>query len=114
MPDATLPDYTVATVIAIAAVVLLELAWLRTGVFRTAQYWVSMLIVFGFQVLVDGWLTKLRQPIVLYAPDEFSGVRCPWDIPIEDYGFGFAMVTATILIWRRVQDGPRRRKEISE
>ena len=25
-----------------------------------------MVIVFGFQILVDGWLTKLSAPIVIY------------------------------------------------
>jgi hypothetical protein len=32
------------------------------------------------------------------------GIRVPWDIPIEDYGFGFAMVTLTLLVWRRLLD----------
>jgi membrane protein implicated in regulation of membrane protease activity len=32
------------------------------------------------------------------------GLRVPWDIPIEDFGFGFAMVTLTILLWRRWLD----------
>ena len=63
-----------------------------------------MVIVFGFQVLVDGWLTKLSTPIVIYHPDQMLGIRFPWDIPIEDYGFGFAMVTLTILGWRRLLD----------
>ncbi len=96
-----MPEYTVLTVIAMIAVVLLELLWLRTGIFRTAQYWLSMVIVFGFQILVDGWLTKLSDPIVIYNTDEMLGVRFPWDIPIEDFGFGFAMVTLAILLWRR-------------
>jgi hypothetical protein len=53
---------------------------------------------------VDGWLTKLSDPIVIYNPDEMLGLRVPWDIPVEDYGFGFAMVTLTILTWRRLLD----------
>ncbi len=96
-----MPEYTVLTVLAILAVVLLELLWLRTGIFRTAQYWLSMLIVFGFQIPVDGWLTKLSDPIVIYDAEQMTGVRFPWDIPIEDFGFGFAMVTLAILLWRR-------------
>ena len=99
-----MPEYTVLTVIAVLATVALELFVLRTGIFATAQYWLTMVIVFGFQVLVDGWLTKLSDPIVLYDPDQMLGVRFPWDIPIEDYGFGFAMVTLTILGWRRLLD----------
>ena len=46
------------------AVCALELAVLRTGLFRRPAYWLSMLIVLGFQIPVDGWLTKLSSPIV--------------------------------------------------
>ena len=62
-----------------------------------------------FQVLVDGWLTKLSAPIVLYAPEHFLGVRIPFDIPIEDFAFGFAMVTLTLAAvgaGRAVDDDP--------
>lgn len=97
-----MPEYTVLTIVSVVAVVALELLWFRTGIFATVQYWAAMGIVFAFQILVDGWLTKLSDPIVIYAPQEMLGVRAPWDIPIEDFGFGFAMVTLTILVWRRL------------
>ena len=99
-----MPEYTVLTGVAVLGVVLLELLWLRTGIFRTLQYWVSIVIVFGFQIPVDGWLTKLSDPIVIYNPREMLGLRIPWDIPVEDFGFGFAMVTLAILLWRRWLD----------
>ncbi|MFX4272171.1 lycopene cyclase domain-containing protein [Propionibacteriaceae bacterium Y1685] len=98
-----LPEYTTLTVLAVVAVVLVELLWFRTGLFATAQYWCSMAIVFFFQILVDGWLTRLDAPTVLYDDAQTLGVRFPLDIPIEDFGFGFAMVTLTILLWRRRQ-----------
>lgn len=94
-----MPEYTLATVVAVAIVVAVELLWARTGIFRTAQYWVTMAIVFFFQVLVDGWLTRLADPIVLYSPLHFAGIRFPFDIPIEDFGFGFALVTGSIIAW---------------
>ena len=94
-------EYTAAALVAAVLVVVLELAWLRTGLLRTRAYWVSMAIVFFFQILVDGWLTKLSAPIVLYNPDEFSGIRIPWDVPVEDYLFGFALVTLVMLLWDR-------------
>lgn len=97
-----MPEYTLATLLTMLAVILVEILWLRTGVFRTAQYWVSLLIMFSFQILVDGWLTKLSDPIVIYAPESMLGVRFPWDIPVEDFGFGFAMLTLTIVIWKRL------------
>jgi lycopene cyclase domain-containing protein len=95
-----MPEYTLATVVAVVVVVAVELLWARTGIFATAQYWLTMLVVFLFQVLVDGWLTRLPDPIVRYTPGMSSGVRFPWDIPVEDFGFGFALVTASIIAWR--------------
>jgi lycopene cyclase domain-containing protein len=95
-----MPEYTVTTLVAVLAVVLIELLWFRTGIFRTAQYWLSVLIVFAFQIPVDGYLTKLSDPIVIYNENEMLGVRFPWDIPVEDFGFGFAMVTLGVLLWR--------------
>jgi lycopene cyclase domain-containing protein len=95
------PEYTVLTVISIVAVVALERLWLRTGIFRTAQYWWSIAIVFAFQIPVDGYLTKLSNPIVIYNEHEMLGIRFPWDIPVEDFGFGFSMVTLVLLLWRR-------------
>jgi hypothetical protein len=37
---------------------------------------------------------------VIYNPEAIVGLRAPWDIPIEDFGFGFGLVTLTILLWR--------------
>jgi len=101
-----MPEYTVLTVASIVLVVLLELCVLRTGIFRSGVYWISMGIVMGFQVLVDGWLTKLSDPIVLYEASMTTGIRVPWDIPVEDFGFGFSMVTLTMMLWLRARPRP--------
>ncbi|WP_156689236.1 lycopene cyclase domain-containing protein [Mycobacterium sp. Marseille-P9652] len=93
--------YTVPAVVAVIAVCAMELAVLRTGLFRRPAYWLSMLIVLGFQVPVDGWLTKLSAPVVIYDDRQTSGVRFPFDIPVEDFLFGFALVTAVLLLWER-------------
>lgn len=94
-------EYLFAASAAAVVVVLLELCVLRTGLFRRPAYWITMVIVLGFQVLVDGWLTKLDAPVVLYADWAISGVRAPWDIPVEDFLYGFAMITAVLLLWER-------------
>jgi lycopene cyclase domain-containing protein len=98
------PEYTVLTAAGMVAVVLVELLVLRTGIFRRAAYWIALAICLAFQVPVDGWLTKLSAPIVLYAPDQHLGVRFPWDIPIEDFGFGFTMLTLTIMVWQHLKN----------
>jgi lycopene cyclase domain-containing protein len=95
--------YTVWALVAGAAVIALEALWLRTGLFRRPAYWVTMAITWGFQIPVDGWLTKLSAPVVIYNPKEFSGVRFPWDIPVEDFAYGFALVTLVLLVWARVR-----------
>lgn len=99
-------EYTWAAIAAVVAVVCVERFWLRTGIFGKVTFWISYAIILFFQVLVDGWLTKLSAPIVTYNPDRFSGIRFPWDIPVEDYLFGFALIVLTILLWERA--GQRR------
>ena len=93
--------YTLPAVISVVVVGVLELTVLRTGLFRKPAYWISMGIVLFFQVLTDGWLTKLSAPIVIYNSDHTSGIRFPWDIPVEDFLFGWALVTGVLLLWER-------------
>ena len=94
-------EYTIASIVAVIVVVAVELLWLRTGILATATYWIAYAIIVFFQVLVDGWLTKLSSPIVLYNRDEFSGWRVFFDSPVEDFLFGFALVTLPIMLWER-------------
>ncbi|MFZ2176862.1 MAG: lycopene cyclase domain-containing protein [Rhodococcus sp. (in: high G+C Gram-positive bacteria)] len=97
--------YTLPALAAVIIVCTAEMTVLHTGLFRRPGYWLSMVIVLGFQIPVDGWLTKLDAPIVVYDADHISGVRFPLDIPVEDFLFGFALVTAVLLAWE-----PRRRR----
>jgi lycopene cyclase domain-containing protein len=104
--------YTLPALVAVVVVCVMEFVLLRTGLFRRAGYWISMAIVFGFQILVDGWLTKLSAPIVIYDDHHTSGLRFPFDIPVEDFLFGWTMVTAVLLLWehqrrRHVRKDPR-------
>ncbi|WP_410606526.1 hypothetical protein [Amycolatopsis sp. lyj-109] len=63
--------YTVPAVAAVVVVVALEPAVLRTGLFRRLAYWLTITIVTGFQ------------------------------IPVEDFLVGFALVTAVLVLWER-------------
>ena len=107
-----MPEYTVAAVLSVLIVVALEVFVLRAGLFRRPAYWVTVAIVGAFQVPVDGWLTKLTAPIVTYSPAHNVGWRFPWDIPVEDFLFGFSLVTFTLSLWVRLgarPDGAERR-----
>ena len=94
-------EFTVLAVLSVVAVVAAEMAWFRTGLFRRTQFWIAYTIIVFFECLVDGWLTKLSAPIVVYDPDQFSGWRFPFDIPVEDFLFGFSLVVLTIVCWER-------------
>lgn len=96
--------YTLSAMAACAAVVALEFGVLRTGLLRRRTYWIALGIIVFFQVVVDGWLTKLSAPIVVYARSHLSGSRFPWDIPVEDFLFGWAMCTLAMLLWDRRSD----------
>jgi lycopene cyclase domain-containing protein len=94
-------EYTVAAMAAPAVVVAAECLVLRTGLFRDARYWFTLAIALAFQVPVDGLLTRSGRSIVVYDNAATSGIRFPWNIPIEDFGFGFALISLTLMLWLR-------------
>jgi lycopene cyclase domain-containing protein len=101
-----MPVYPAMALAAAVLVVALELLVLRTGLFRRGSYWISMAIVFAFMIPVDGWLTKLSSPIVIYDPDDVSGLRPVWDILAEEFAYAFALLTLVMLCWERATDRP--------
>jgi lycopene cyclase domain-containing protein len=94
-----MPEYTATAIVAALAVVALELGVLHTGLLRTPAYWITLAISYAFMIGVDGWLTKLSAPIVLYEASATTGWRFPWDIPVEDYLFAFTLLTLAMLLW---------------
>lgn len=94
--------YPALAVTAAVAVVLLELIFLRSGLFREPAYWISMAICYAFMIPVDGWLTKHSAPIVIYRPADTSGIEPIWDIPLEEYAYAFALLTLVMLTWDRL------------
>lgn len=106
-----MPEYTVLAVASVFLVVAYELLWVRSGLLSDSRFWIAMAICLLFMIPVDGWLTKLSAPIVLYNPSQHTGFRIPWDIPFEDYLFGFSLITAVLARWKasdpvEVADGP--------
>jgi lycopene cyclase domain-containing protein len=101
-----MPEYTVGAVVMVAVVAAVELFILRSGIFRSRYYWIALAIIYFFQAFVNGWLTRLSDPSVLYSPEMIVGSRFPFDSPVEDLLFGWAMVTLAIAGW--VRWGPRR------
>jgi lycopene cyclase domain-containing protein len=99
-----MPLYPALSVVAAVAVIVAERLWLRTGLFRDRTYWIALVIVFAFMIPVDGWMSKMSDPIVIYDTGVLSGVRFPWDIPVEEFVYAFALLTLTMLLWERAGD----------
>jgi lycopene cyclase domain-containing protein len=97
-----MPIYPTLAVTAAVGVVLLELFVFRSGLFREPAYWISMAICYAFMIPVDGWLTKHSAPIVIYRPEDTSGIFPVWDIPLEEYVYAFALLTLVMLVWDRL------------
>lgn len=102
-------EYSVTAAVGVALTVALELAWLRTGLFRRRAYWMAMVAVAVLLAGVDGWLTRGGPgAIVLYDPEEIIGWRFPFGVPVEDYLFGWSLVTVAMLLWDRDAGRPPR------
>lgn len=91
-------SYTLAAGLAVAVAVGLDVAVLRTRLVLGTRFWIAYAIIVGFQLLTNGVLTSRR--IVVYDPDVIIGLRALY-APVEDLGFGFALVLATLALWER-------------
>ena len=97
--------YTAIAAVAVLAAVALDRWGLRTRLTTTRTWWWAYAIIVFFQLLTNGWLTGRR--IVTYDPDAILGsdrVVLVGDgrlvfAPVEDLGFGFALVLTTCVVW---------------
>jgi lycopene cyclase domain-containing protein len=99
--------YTAASVLAVLVAVVVDLLVLRTRILQTKLFWATYGIVIFFQLIVNGVLTGLG--IVQYDPRVIVGVRLAY-APLEDLGFGFGLVTLTLILWVRLEQQARRRQ----
>ena len=60
--------------------------------------WYSNTMIFNVDA-VAGNISGKRLRHTFYNEDHTSGLRFPWDIPVEDFLFGWALVTAVLLLW---------------
>jgi lycopene cyclase domain-containing protein len=96
--------YTLAAAVAVGVAVLVD-HLLGTRLVRTRTWWVAYGIVLFFQLLTNGWLTG--RGIVRYADDAILGTGRVVALgegrlafaPVEDLGFGFALVLMATSAW---------------
>jgi len=92
-------SYSALAVVAVVAVLVVDLAVLRTRLVTRRVFWTAYAIVIVFQLLMNGVLTGLD--VVTYDPDAIWGPRIAY-APVEDLLFGFALVLLTLASWAAV------------
>jgi len=88
-------EYTILSVIAFLLTIFMD----RKSAIRLLQrkeFYFFLLVILFFKLLVNGYLTS--RLIVIYNPRFFLNMRLG-SIPVEDFLFGFSMVTMTLIFW---------------
>lgn len=88
-------EYTLLAVVSVALTVYCD-ARTRMRLLRQPLFYLFLFIIFLFTCAVNGYLTG--SGIVIYNSRFFMGLRLG-SIPVEDFLFGFSMVTITITLW---------------
>ena len=88
-------EYTISAITGVVVVVMLDFL-LKTRVTAQSKFWVFTVVMFMFKLIVNGYLTA--RPIVLYGEEFFLGVRV-FTIPLEDFFFGFSLMTMSVVLW---------------
>jgi len=91
-------SYTTLVLLAVAGALAVDLVACRTALVRRKAFWTAYGILAAFQLLVNGLLTGLR--VVRYDPAAIIGLRIAC-APVEDLGFGFALILLTLSCWVR-------------
>jgi lycopene cyclase domain-containing protein len=88
-------EYTIISFVSMAAAAFVD--W-KSGVrvLRRREFYFFLAVILVFKLLVNGFLTG--KEIVMYDPRFFLGIRVG-SIPVEDFMFGFSMVTLTLVFW---------------
>jgi lycopene cyclase domain-containing protein len=88
-------EYTILAAFSVILTIAIDMI-AKTGILRRKEFYIFLLAVLGFKLLVNGYLTGAG--IVLYNPQRYLGIRIS-SIPIEDFLFGFSMVTQAVIFW---------------
>ena len=90
--------YTGWMLIALGSAAALDLL-LRTSLAMRPKFWALVVLVIGFTLIFNGYLTA--RPVVTYREAYQIGLRV-FTIPIEDFGYGIGLVYACLAVFVRM------------
>jgi lycopene cyclase domain-containing protein len=88
-------EYTILAFTSAILVIILDFV-LGTRLVLNKKFWVFWIVMFVLIFIVNGYLTW--RPIVLYGDEFYLHIRL-FTIPVEDFLFGFSLITSNIIIW---------------
>jgi lycopene cyclase domain-containing protein len=88
-------EYTLLSLISVGLTLILDFS-LKTKIIFRKEFRIFWVIMFVMIFVVDGYLTA--RPVVLYGSEYFTGFRI-FTIPIEDFLYGFSLITSNIILW---------------
>jgi len=88
-------EYTILASVSVILVIILDFV-LRTRLILNKKFWVFWIVMFILIFIVNGYLTW--RPIVIYGDEFYLHIRL-FTIPVEDFLFGFSLITSNIIIW---------------
>ena len=88
-------EYTLLAAISVLFTIALDFI-LKTRLALNKKFWIFWAVMFVFIFIVNGFLTW--RPVVIYGEGFYLGIRL-FTIPIEDFLFGFSLITSNIVLW---------------
>lgn len=90
--------YTSLSILAVILVIILDFT-LGTKLCKRKAFWNFWAILVVLLFIVNGYLTW--RPIVIYNSNFITNFRL-FTIPIEDFLYGFSLVTLNLIIWEKL------------
>jgi lycopene cyclase domain-containing protein len=88
-------EYTILAVFSLFLAFLVDI-FLKTKLFSSRKFWIFWGVMFVLIFIINGYLTW--RPIVIYDDRFYLGIRL-FTIPIEDFIYGFSLITMNIALW---------------
>src|SRR4030095_927232 len=88
-------EYTILAVLSVFLAIIADL-FLKTRLIRNKRFWIFWGVMFILIFIVNGYLTW--RPVVIYGNEFYMNLRL-FTIPIEDFLYGFGLITLNIAIW---------------
>ncbi|MBP9700370.1 lycopene cyclase domain-containing protein [Candidatus Woesebacteria bacterium] len=88
-------EYLLVSIVAVTLVLLLD-QLCQTKLSRRKSFWILQGIVFVLASVVDNIISG--RPYVYFNPEFIVGLRVVF-VPIENYLFGFSMITLNLILF---------------